>query len=112
MHGPEPVDEVREPPPRPVRQRPGRVPEQVLDERLPVAEDYGPSERRRDEDEPEFANPRNSAAGSLRQLDPKITASRALRFFAYSWGEAEPQIEGSYHDFLERLSATGSGPTR
>ncbi|HEX2527045.1 MAG TPA: NAD-dependent DNA ligase LigA [Geminicoccus sp.] len=55
-----------------------------------------------------FANPRNAAAGSLRQLDSRITARRPLRFFAYGWGEADPPIRsGRYADFLQRLRDWG-----
>ncbi len=59
------------------------------------------------EGEPVFANPRNAAAGSLRQLDSTITARRRLRFYAYSWGEAEPPIAGRYSEFLDQLRAIG-----
>ena len=58
-------------------------------------------------DESPFANPRNAAAGSVRQLDSRITASRKLRFFAYSWGDASPAIAGSYLDFIHWLADTG-----
>lgn len=54
-----------------------------------------------------FANPRNAAAGSLRQLDPKVTASRPLHFFAYAAGELSEPVAVSHAGFLERLDAWG-----
>ncbi|TVR83191.1 MAG: NAD-dependent DNA ligase LigA [Rhodospirillales bacterium] len=54
-----------------------------------------------------FANPRNAAAGSLRQLDPRITAMRPLRFFAYGWGELNEPVADTHHEFLQRLQGWG-----
>ena len=54
-----------------------------------------------------FANPRNAAAGSLRQLDPAVTAARPLRFFAYAWGQVSVEIASTHAAFLEALDRFG-----
>jgi DNA ligase (NAD+) len=54
-----------------------------------------------------FANPRNAAAGSLRQLDPRITAGRRLSLFAYAMGQASERVAETHWAYLERLRAWG-----
>lgn len=57
--------------------------------------------------EPLFANPRNAAAGSLRQLDPSVTAKRPLEIFIYSPGEITGMTFETHWDFLEQLKKWG-----
>jgi DNA ligase (NAD+) len=54
-----------------------------------------------------FANPRNAAAGSLRQLDPAITAGRPLSLFAYAMGDASERVARTHWEYLERLRDWG-----
>ncbi len=57
--------------------------------------------------EPAFANPRNAAAGSLRQLDPNITAARPLKIYCYGVGEVQGQKFSSHWETLQALRAWG-----
>lgn len=66
------------------------------------------NQRQRDAGQKEFANPRNAAAGSLRQLDSRITAQRSLRFFAYGIGRLEGAVLPATHEaLLDWYSALG-----
>lgn len=64
--------------------------------------------QQRDRNEKEFVNSRNAAAGSLRQLDPRIPAARKLAFFAYGIGAYEGSMpDTSHHDVMEFLASCG-----
>jgi DNA ligase (NAD+) len=64
--------------------------------------------RRQEKDgKPTYANPRNSAAGSVRQLDPGITAGRSLNFFAYTWGEISELPAKTQYGMLEKFKDYG-----
>ena len=65
------------------------------------------NDRQEANDEKVFANPRNAAAGSLRQKDSTITASRPLGFFAYSWGEVASPVADTHQEYLDKLNAWG-----
>ena len=65
------------------------------------------NERQQEAGKQVFANPRNSAAGSLRQLDASITASRPLGFFAYAWGEMSELPEKTQHGMLDWFARYG-----
>jgi len=71
-------------------------------------DDFADLNRRQEEaGKPTYVNPRNTAAGSLRQLDASITASRPLKFFAYAWGEVSAMPSDTQMGMVDKLAAYG-----
>ena len=70
--------------------------------------DFAALNKRQEKDgKPLFVNPRNTAAGAVRQLDPAITKQRPLHFFAYTWGEISERAATTQSDMLEAFARYG-----
>lgn len=94
----------------PLRLKGGNFPEflEVRGEIYMTHSEFQELNKKREEDgEDFFANPRNAAAGSLRQLDSRITAGRNLRYFAYGFGEFLPKKANSQSEFISLLKSYG-----
>lgn len=95
----------------PLRMRPGHDYSGVIEVRGEVylsREEFDRINAEREErDEPPFANPRNAAAGSVRQLDPRVTASRKLSIFCYALGETGDLTFDTHCDILYFLRDAG-----
>ncbi|HEX4861726.1 MAG TPA: NAD-dependent DNA ligase LigA [Rhizomicrobium sp.] len=65
------------------------------------------NKRQEKEGKPAFVNPRNTAAGAVRQLDPAMTAARPLHFFAYTWGETSTMPARTQWDMLQAFKGWG-----
>ena len=92
------------------KQLTGKVPE-ILEIRGEVymskADFFALNQKYESEGKKTFANPRNAAAGSLRQLDARITTERNLSIFAYTWGEVSERMWDTQADFFNHLQAWG-----
>lgn len=96
----------------PLRLHAKAAPPAVLEVRgevfFPLKEFERVNREREAEGEEPFQNPRNAAAGTLKQLDPRITASRRLGFVAHGKGElSDPAFAGSHSEFLRRIADLG-----